>query len=64
MLQYKGGTLDIKKLNDKFSSDLKNKMNAGLLFDIKLDKTSTINSNLDKNMISKVNIDEYNLNEK
>ncbi|MEN6379159.1 MAG: response regulator [Methanofastidiosum sp.] len=64
LLQYKGGTLDIKKLNEKFSLDLKNNMSAGLVFDIKLDKTTTINSNLDKNMISKVNIDEYKLNEK
>lgn len=63
LLQYKGGTLDIKKLNEKFSLDLKNNMSAGLVFDIKLDKT-TINSNLDKNMVSKVIMDEYNLNEK
>lgn len=64
LLQYKSGTLDIKKLNEKFSLDLKNNMSAGLVFDIKLDKTTTINSNLDKNMVSKVNIDEYKLNEK
>jgi len=63
LLQSRGGTLDIKKLNEKLNLDFKNEMSAGLLFDIKLDKT-TINSNLDKNMVSKVIMDEYNLNEK
>jgi len=63
LLQDKGGTLDIKKLNEKFDLDLKNKMSTGLVFDIKIDKTNTINSNLDKNMGSKINIEEYNLNE-
>ncbi|HNR43614.1 MAG TPA: response regulator, partial [Methanofastidiosum sp.] len=64
LLQHRGGTLDIKKLNEKLNLDFKNEMSAGLLFDIKLEKTAPINSNLDKDITSKINKDGYSLNEK
>lgn len=64
LLQHRGGTLDIKKLNEKSNLDFKNEMSAGLLFDIKLEKTAPINSNLDKDITSKINKDGYSLNEK
>lgn len=64
LLQCRGGTLDIKKLNEKFNLDFKNEISGELLFDIKLGKTTQINSNLDKNMNSRVNKEDYSLKEK
>ena len=70
LLQYKGGTLDIKKPNESIDSDFKNEMSGGIVFDIKIKKnnlnsfTSTdLNStNLFPENISFTELDDHDLN--
>jgi CheY-like chemotaxis protein len=43
LLQYKGGTLDIRKLTEVLKFDLNNEMSGGIVFDIKIKKDSINN---------------------
>jgi len=48
LLQFKGGTLDIKKTGEEIEKDFKNEMIGGIAFDIKINKDNIYISNLEK----------------
>ena len=70
LLQYKGGTLDIKKPNETIDSDFKNEMSGGIVFDIKIKKNNLNNfsstdlnsTNLFLDDISFTELDDHDLN--